>query len=164
MPGISVSKIPIPFNKGGGINWSSYWTKQNIFDFLWMGTVVGDELIDISGNANNLIITDKDFDGNYIPATSSATFAIPDSATLKADDTNLFWHDAGDNILQKSASDLVANDLSRTIIKYDNDSPYHVRWIGILKSTVTLTEEQINKLHQSFELWLFWSGILNAYG
>lgn len=26
MPGISVSKIPIPFNKGGGISWSSYWT------------------------------------------------------------------------------------------------------------------------------------------
>jgi hypothetical protein len=25
MPGISVSKIPIPFNKGGGISWSSYW-------------------------------------------------------------------------------------------------------------------------------------------
>ena len=28
MPGISVSKIPIPFNKGGGISWSSYWATR----------------------------------------------------------------------------------------------------------------------------------------
>ena len=28
MPGISVSKIPIPFRGAGGINWSSYWTTQ----------------------------------------------------------------------------------------------------------------------------------------
>ncbi len=164
MPGISVSKIPIPFNKGGGISWSSYWKTQNVFDFLWMGEVSGNELVDVSGNGNNLVITNNELVTNYIPATSSATFAIPNVAGLKTDDNDKFWADAGGTILQKTAANLVASDMTRTIIKYDNSAPYHVRWIGILKSTVTLTSDQIDKLHQSFLLWLFWSGSLNAYG
>ena len=34
MPGISVSKICVPFG-GGGINWSSYWT--NLIGSIIMG-------------------------------------------------------------------------------------------------------------------------------
>lgn len=37
MPGISVSRIPIPFNKGGGINWSSYWTTLKTFNMVIEG-------------------------------------------------------------------------------------------------------------------------------
>lgn len=163
MPGISATRTTIPLG-GKAFSFARYWKTQNIFDFLWTGNIEGDELVDISGNGNNLLITDKDFTGNYIPATSSATFSIPDDAALKADDAELFWHDSGDNILQKSAADLVASDYQKTIIKYDSTSPYNVRWIGMLKSTVTLTAEQTNKLHESFELWLYWSSVLNAYG
>ncbi len=144
--------------------WTNYWIAQDIFDFLWTGTIEDDELVDVSGNDNNIIITNKDFTGDYIPSDSEATFAIPDSATLKTDDTDLFWHDDEDNILQKTAEDLVATCYERTIVNYDNSDPYHVRWIGILKSTVTLSETQLNKLHKSFRLWILWSREINAYG
>lgn len=36
--------------------------------------------------------------------------------------------------------------------------------IGILKDAEILTLNEINLLHKYFQLWIFWSGILNAYG
>lgn len=163
MPGISPFNTS-PIFKSKKSSWSSYWKTQNIFDFLWMGDILGNELIDVSGNANNVLIANKDFATNYIPSVSAATFAIPDVVALRADDTDLFWTDATNNILQKSVADLVASDYERTIIKYDNAAPHNVIWIGILKHTAILTVNQIDKLHESFELWLYWTGLLNAYG
>ena len=34
MPGISVTKIPIPFRGKSGINWSSYWTQQGVAELI----------------------------------------------------------------------------------------------------------------------------------
>jgi len=51
MPGISVSRIPIPFNKGGGINWSSYWTTLTSGLIVYRkGTRSGMYVIDKSGD------------------------------------------------------------------------------------------------------------------
>jgi hypothetical protein len=129
-----------------------------------MGTIIGNELVDISGNGNNIVVTGIDFASGYIPSTSAATFAIPNVVALKTDDTDLFWADAGGNILQKSVTNLTEYDYARTIIKYDDSAPYNVRWIAILKSAAVLTADQLSKLYASFDLWLYWSGGLNADG
>lgn len=71
MPGISVSRIPVPFNKGGGISWSSYWTTQIEYNYdgkLWghwqprtEGSVVKDgsnrisQMTDLSGNSRHFL-------------------------------------------------------------------------------------------------------------
>jgi hypothetical protein len=149
---------------GPGINWGQYWIDQGIFDLLWTGDISGNELIDISGNNNNIIISDKDFDADYIPSDSLATFSIPNVEAIKTDDSDLFWTSSEGIILNKVVTELSGVDLSRTIIKYDNVEPYHVRWIGILKSSIVLTQDQIDKLHTSFNLWIWWSGVLNDNG
>jgi len=163
MPGLSVRRS-LPVFSGGPFNWEAYWARQNIFDTLWWNTApVGDELVDISGNGNNIKITGKDFSTNYIPSTSTAVFSLPDNATLIADDlANQFWFRP--TIRNRTTAQLVAYDLSRTIIKYDNTAPYHIRWIGVLKSDVILTQDQKDKLSQSFQLWAWYFGVYNAHG
>jgi len=163
MPGISIS-MGIPFRKGGG-SWASYWA--SLFDFLWFersDNITTTELVDRSGNGNNVTITGKDFATSYIPATSAAIFDCPNNATFIADDTDFLWINRNEESRGVEVSELIGYDFARTIVWYDDDAPHHIRAIGILKSTVSLTEAQINKLHTDFRLPLFWSGVENVNG
>lgn len=153
--------------RGGGISWQTYWITQNIFDFFWFegaSNVTATELVDKSGNGNNVTITGKDFATAYIPATSAATFDCPNNATFIADDTDNLWINKNEESRGVEVSELIGYDFGRTIVWYDDASPHHIRAIGILKSTVTLTQAQIDKLHTDFHLALFWSGVENVNG
>lgn len=150
-----------------GKSWQTYWTTQNIFDFYWYegaANVTATELVDKSGNGNNVTITGKDFATAYIPATSAATFDCPNNATFIADDTDNLWINKNEESRGVEISELIGYDFGRTIVWYDDSAPHHIRAIGILKSTVTLTQEQIDKLHTDFRLPIFWSGVENLNG
>jgi len=142
-------------------------TTLSSFDFLWIegeNNITATELIDISGNGNNVTITGKDFATDYIPATSAAIFDCPDNATFIADDSDNLWINKNEESRGVEVSEMIGYDFARTIVWYDDNSPHHIRAIGILKSTITLTEAQINKLHTDFRLALFWSGVENVNG
>jgi uncharacterized protein (TIGR02145 family) len=114
-------------------------------------------------DGRKIAITGKDFTTAYIPDSSTATFKLQADADLIADDADNLWFTGG---VQKSVSlqNLINRDYTKTIIKFNHSSPYQVSAIGILKSGVTLTPAQVDKLHSDFELWLFWSGVFNDYG
>jgi len=161
MPGIAIGNC-IPFNRGG-VSWSSYWALNNKVLFLWTGKFDGNNLLsDIDDTV--ITVTGKDFSTSYIPYTSAATFAVPDNATYEAADTDLMWFDGSGTPESVGIAELVGYDYERTIIKYDSASPHHVRAIMILKSGEVLTATEIDMLHNDFELWMFWSGVLNGYG
>ena len=145
-----------------GFSWSSFWAAR--FDFFYIGGLSGDNLEDITSNGYDIAITGKDFSGDYIPYTSEATFQIPDNETLKADDTDYLWFNRNGIVRDVEVSELVGYDFSRTIVKYDNSTPYHIRFIGILKSGVTLSEAELTNLYSYFELSQFWSGLLDERG
>jgi len=153
---------PIGARMTSKFSWARYWASR--FDFFYIGGLNGDTLKDITGNGYDITITGKDFSSDYIPYTSEATFQIPDNATLKVDDTDYLWFDRNGVVRNVEVSELVGYDFARTIIKYDNSTPYHIRFIGILKSGVTLTAAQVDRLHTYFELPLFWSGVENVNG
>jgi len=81
MPGISVSKICVPFG-GGGINWSSYWTQQyqDLLDYLTAQT------IDEPSNADKLYQArwvKKMVDGGYwAKAEFLDLFSTPENMSL----------------------------------------------------------------------------------
>jgi hypothetical protein len=131
------------------------------FLFIWMGTYNGDNLKNIL-SGGDIVVTGKDFAGNYIPSTSVATFAIPNSASFINADTDSFWYSGA--ILQKTTAQLVATDPQRTILKYDNDSPYDIRWIGILKLGETLTSADRDELTTYCELWYLYFDEWNDLG
>jgi hypothetical protein len=134
-----------------------------LFDFFWVGGVSGNYLYSVTDD-RKATITGKDFLGNYIPDTSLATFTLPLDSDFIADDTDLLWFDTIGNQRLVTEDELENWDYSRTIIKYDNNSPHHIRWIGLLNSSIVLNATEINQLHDYFELSIFWSDILNGYG
>ena len=88
MPGISVSKIPIPFNKGGGINWSSYWATLNdlLLFFGEKSKVTGGKLYNQVTGATDYL--------DVAGAVGSETFKIPDSYGPELVDNNTFADDS----------------------------------------------------------------------
>lgn len=160
MPGIG--KGLSPALKGSLLNCLKSTTKAK-FLFLWTGKFDGDNLLsDLDSSV--ITVTNKDFATNYIPAISTATFAIPDNATYKTADEDLLWANSGGVVLEKTTSQLVEFDYTRTLIKYSNNSPYNIQAIGILKTGEALNATEIDEVHKYFKLWLYWSGVLNANG
>ncbi len=66
MPGISVSKICVPFG-GGGINWSSYWATRNPSGLVL--TVLSDTSIKLDWTANGV----EDYDGYSVERSADGT-------------------------------------------------------------------------------------------
>lgn len=142
------------------------WWRQfiGIMDFLWSGIVYQDYLISSLVDRRKIMITGKDFVTDYIPATSTASFTLQADADLILDDTDNFWFDGSGVQKSVSVGDMVVSDYGRTIIKYSAIAPYDVSAIGVIKSGVILSASKIDKLHEMFELWIFWNGYLNQYG
>ena len=135
----------------------------SLFEFLWIaGNFDGDNLLS-SLDTDVLTVTGKDFSTDYIPVTSAATFAIPDTATYKDADTDNFWH-TGATILQKTVTQLITTDNNRTFVKYADEAPHHITAIGILKQSVTLNDAQKDRFSGFFWLWLYYFGVFNDYG
>ena len=141
-------------------SWDDYWDDyqekidrwRSMFDFLWFQRVTGNKLYDISGNGNNITINDVDFAGKYIPVDSTATFNCIDNAIFLADDIDDLWFDGSNNLRNVTVNELIEYDFERTIVWYDNEEPHHIKGIGILKSSVNLTDDQKNELHTDFML------------
>jgi len=158
--------IGIQFSRGGGQSWATtLGALEGKFQYIWQeGSFSGDDLLDVLGSGDVITVTGKDFVTDYIPATSAATFDVPNNATYIADDTDFLWINRNEDSRGVEVSELIGYDFSRTLIKYDNASPHHIRWIGILKAGEALTAAELNTIHTQFELPLFWSGVENVNG
>lgn len=110
-----------------------------------------------------IVITNKDWSTSYIPATSTATFAIPDNATYIGADTDNFWH-SGETILQKTTAHLVALDNARTFVWYDDEAPYHIRGMAMALEGATFDQVDHNNLSKGMRLWMYYFGVENDYG
>lgn len=101
MPGISVTKIPIPFRSAGGISWASYWATRSLFFLDGSIKTVGENkyFTDKSINGRDFLITGYDFNNDWtvgFPYKSAATISAPaGDAALIAADINNFLYDAG---------------------------------------------------------------------
>lgn len=139
---------------------SPYWTPQRISDtFLFFGEtskITGGKLYNqVTGATDYMTVTGTGL---------NAVYETPDNATYRtADEDYCHWK----TDLSRSVFDgnrAIAYDFSRTIIKYDNASPYVIRVIAILKSGVTLTATEEDYLRDEFELSYWWSDELSFHG
>lgn len=143
--------------------WWHYW--QTYFSFLWAGLVWGDYLISEFPDRRKITITAKDFGTNYIPEGTASTFVLQNDLDFINDDSpDHLWFNILGNQNSLHASNLFDFDYTRTVVKNGHTNPYDIYAIGLLRSGVVLTPAQIDKLHADFELWIFWSGVLNDYG
>lgn len=109
-----------------------------------------------------LIVTNKDWSTKYIPPDTTATFAIMnDEIYIDADNVyDNFWLApyVGTPVLnEKTHSDLISSETTRTFVKYSDFSPYNIYSIGILKAGAVLTDSDKIELNKYFKLWVqYW--------
>lgn len=144
---------------------TDWWAKwKNLMSFIWTGLNYQQYLISSFLDRRKITITNRDFITNYIPESSTAIFKLQADTDFIADDTDNLWFDGAGNQKSVTNADLYDNDYGRTAIKCSHTAPYDVTAVGLIKNTVILTADQNNKLHEDFELWIFWSGVWSDYG
>jgi len=139
--------------------WIVYWTSRTdiLLFYGQMSNMSGGELPnEMDGATDSLTVGGTE--GAY-------TFQCPNTAAYIAADTDYIWFKSVDSAQRTpTESNMVSYDLQRTPVKYDDGSPYTIRWIAILKAGITLTATERNSLFKSFELPILWDNDLNAYG
>lgn len=136
------------------------------FLFLWTGQFDSEDNLLSDLSSDDITITDKDFSTTYIPDESGlmARFNTPNTTNYQSADEDNLWFDSGGGLRDVSVEELYESNYTRTFVEFDDNSPYNVNAIGILKEGETLTQSELNAIHDYFKLPLFWSGRLNAYG
>jgi hypothetical protein len=97
-------------------------------------------------------------------AGSPATYTVPDNATYKTADEDYIWFTLGGVVNNQTTSNLIGSDFSRTLVFYDDVSPYAINEIIILKSGQTLTQSEIDSLSSYMHLSMYWSDSFNDEG
>ena len=136
------------------------------FLFLWEGQFDSEDNLLSELSSDDITVMDKDFSTIYIPDESglAARFNTPDNSNYQEADEDYLWFDSGGTLRDVSVEELYTYDFTQTLVDFNDSSPYNVNAIGILKSGETLTQSELNAVHDYFKLPLFWSGTLNAYG
>lgn len=141
----------------GGQSWSSYWAHSNLLLFFGqIKNITGGRLYnEVTGATDYLTVAG---------AVGSYTFQCPNDATYIAADTDYIWFKTDTTQRTTTEAELVTYDLQRTPVKFDDNAPYTIRWIAILKSTTTLTSTQRDNLFKGFDLPILWDNNYNDYG
>lgn len=158
--GLSISHgIGIPFQKSG-ISWSSYWKKQTD-TLLFFG-----QIENISGGR---LYNEMTGSSDYLTVGGSAgswTFQCPNNATYIDADENVdgvsdyIWFKTDETLRTVTEAKLIGYDFTKTIVYYDDVSPYTLRAIAILKPDGSVS----NRMRNDFHLSIWWDNTLSAYG
>lgn len=100
----------------------------------------------------------------YTGSGLSRKYYCPDNATYKAADTDYAFFKTTGAVSECDGTRLVSYDFSRIIVFYLNASPYTIKYVALLKLGETLTTIQMNRIRVLFNLSIWWSGTLSAYG
>ena len=134
-------------------SWSRYWASQS--EVLFFG--------EISKITDGKLYNQKTGATDYLTVTGSAgsyTFQCPNTASYKTTDTDELWFKYSIKTQRTvTEAELIGYDFTRTIVKYDNSSPYTIKCIMILSSDVDTPG-----MRNDFDLSIWWSNILSSYG
>ena len=140
---------------GGWINQIIHNTDAFLF-FAQVKNAEGGELANEMQGASDFI--------SISGSAGSYEFICPDNSDYLNADSDFIWHYTSGGIRTVSEAELVGYDFSRTLIKYEDDSPNSIEWIAILKNGFTATSAFLDKMHLAFRLPIYWGGTLNDNG
>lgn len=140
-----------------GKSWSSYWTHQpEVLFFGLYSEISGGQMPNkVDGGATYLTVAGS---------AGSETYQCPNTAAYIAADTDYIWFKTDATQRTTTTAELIGYDFPRTPVKYEDDAPYAIVAIMILKSGETITGTKLNKLFQDMWLHTLWDNNLNAYG
>jgi hypothetical protein len=99
-------------------------------------------------------------------AGSPAIYVCPNTAPyIAADhDHDSIWFKTDETPRTVTTAELIGYDFARTLVKYDNASPYTIREIIILKDGETLTTAEMNFMRDYMDLSIWWDNTLSFHG
>ena len=153
---LNANGIWIGRNRGGGISWQTFWkTQTGVLFFAETKDVVAGKLYNrVSGRT-----------AEYLTLTGiagSEVYTAPDTADYQTADTDRLWFLPSTTPLNVTTANLVTYDFTRTIVKYDSETPYTVRAIMILSADISAL--LVDRMHKDLWLSIYWSGIYNDNG
>lgn len=151
MPGIN-SGIGRRVDQDAGVSWSSYWTHQSEVLFFGLYSEIS------GGQMPNKVTGATDF-LTVAGVAGSETYQCPNTAPYQTADTDYIWFKTDVSQRTTTTAELIGYDFTRTIIKYANAAPYAIEAIMILSSDVDTA-----KMRDDFDLSIWWSNVLSAYG
>lgn len=143
--------------KSEELAWNTYWSKQpEVLFFAETSDITDNKLYNRKlGSIDYLTVTGTP--GNY-------DFQCPVTTTYINADTDNIWFKLDNTPRIVSSLELSSNDLQRTPIKYNDNSPYAIDAIMILNPMAVLSNNQINYLFKTFRLHPLWSDHWNDNG
>jgi len=143
--------------------WWYFYSGQ--MSFLWIGFIYNDYLVSAQVDRRRAGIIGKDFASDFIPEASTATYRLQADADFINDDSaDNLWFDGVGNQNDVTNIQLYSQDYNQTVVMCGHQSPYDVSRIGLLRSGTVMNQAQLDRIHEDFELWVFWSGVLNEFG
>jgi hypothetical protein len=102
-------------------------------------------------------------------SVGSETYKTPDvdDTFVDADAhgaTDYIWFKTDETQRTTTTAELIGYDFARTLVKYDNTTPYQIREIIILADGATLTTAEENNLRDYMDLSIWWSNVLSSHG
>jgi hypothetical protein len=102
---------------------------------------------------------------DYLTVAGSAgseTYQAPHNPTYESADTDYIWFKTDSSQRTTTTAELIAYDFSRTIVKYQDVSPYAIESIMILGSVLSTAKE--NRMRDDFHLSIWWNNVLSSTG
>lgn len=143
------------WRRGGGTNWSSYWSQQPEVLFLGLYSDIAD------GKMPNRVVGRSDY-LTVSGTPGSETFQCPVTQEYIDADLDNFWFESDTTPRTVTTAELIGYDISRTPVKYLDDDPNSVIAIMILKSDIT--GFVLDYLFRDMWLSIFWNDGLNDFG
>jgi len=133
-------------------DWAAYWASQpEVLFFGLYSDISGGQMPNrVPGATDYLTVAG---------AVGSETYQCPNTAPYIAADTDYIWFQTDTTQRTTTTAELIGYDFTRTIIKYDNTTPYALRWIMILSE-----DYDTPSMRNSFDLSIWWSNVLSSYG
>jgi len=96
---------------------------------------------------------------DYLIATGN-NFQCPDNQSYRDADNDNIWFLLSSLIRSPTESELIGYDFERTIIYYEDNDPFTLRIIAILKPIVLIPDT----MRKDFRLSLWWDDTFSDYG
>jgi hypothetical protein len=161
MKNFGINKLGI--NRLGtlGTSGSRAWTPRSLGS-----KVVGwfREADEVAGQQPNKVTGASDYLTIASGSGLNKVYTLPNTTPYKNADTDYCWWKSDSSLSTSTGSRLISFDFARTIIKYDNATPYVLREIIILAAGATLTIDEMNSLRDYAQLSIWWNNVSSDHG
>jgi hypothetical protein len=133
-------------------------------------TIIGPKLLfwgrmsDVSGGQMPNLMEDAVDHITVAGSLGNYTFQVPDTTPYQDADNDYIWFKTNGIQRTTTEAELIGYDFTRTLVRYENNTPFAIREIVIIKHDEILTTDEENILRDYLSLSVWWDDTLSDHG